>query len=74
MAAAAMRRQNAALGGMSKDAVGTLDQDREKSDLIVRIRGQLATLRDDEPFGMRSMDGVKLRMFSKHLAERIAKK
>ena len=74
MAAAAMRRQTAALGGMSAEAAGALDQDREKSDLLVRIRGQLATLRDDEPFGLRSMDGVKLRMFSKHLAERIAAK
>ena len=72
MAEAALRRQNSAPGGMSRGMVEQMEQDREKMDLIGKICEQLRVLKVDEPFGLRMMEPAKLRMYSKHLQERIS--
>lgn len=64
--AAALRRQEAAKAGTVRP--NQMDPERQK--ILSEIQAILKKREEDEPFGLRSMDATKMRMFLRHLQEK----
>ena len=69
MLEAALRRQAAAKGRSNATPASAASVDPERTALLARISQALAQRRQDEPFGLRSMETPKLRVYLRHLED-----
>lgn len=64
--AAALRRQQQQQGTMRPAP----SMDPERQQILLEIQTLLRSKNEEEPFGLRSMDAVKMRLYLKHLREK----